>query len=238
MRTSGNSVVRWSDQSSSVGTLAGQRGELAGEKIAERSAGDVDVVAVAVDEVHRHVEGIVDIALEAHAGLEHERQHARAAAVGVAPHLAAHRHEAVRLAFGERRAGEDRGRDRLQRQRHAQLLDHVGLVAEVQVHLDRRRAVHHVEAALADLRHVARHHRVAPLGHARRLVERPRRREADAEEADAQILADGAHLLEVRLRLLADLVHVGERRARQLELPAGLQRHGRRRVAVRPPAAR
>ena len=44
------------------------------------------------------------------------------ALVGVAPHLAAHGEKAVGLAFGEGRAGEDRGRDRLQRQRHAELL--------------------------------------------------------------------------------------------------------------------
>ena len=78
-------------------------------------------------------------------------------AVGVAPDLAAHRLEAVEASFGERRGGEQRRRDRLQRQRDAQLLDHVGFVGEVEVHLDRRRAVHHVEAARADRRHVARH---------------------------------------------------------------------------------
>jgi hypothetical protein len=60
----------WSAQSPMVGTLAGQRRQAAGEEVAEGLAGGVDVAAVAVDEVHRHVEQVVDIALEAHAGLE------------------------------------------------------------------------------------------------------------------------------------------------------------------------
>ena len=138
------------------------------------------------------------------------------------------------LPFGEGRAGEDRGRDRLQRQRHAELLDHVGLVGEVEVHLDGAGAVHHVEAALADHRHVARHHLVALLGHARRLVERPVGREADAQEADAQGPAGGQHLVEMLVRLGADLVHGLERRAGELELAAGLERHGAAGLALGP----
>ena len=88
MRTSGNSVVRWSDQSSMVGRSPGSCGRLPCQEIAERGAGDVDVAAVAIDEVHRHVERILDVAVVAHAALEHERQHAGAVAVGVAPDLA------------------------------------------------------------------------------------------------------------------------------------------------------
>ena len=226
MRTSGNSVVRWSDQSSSVGSSPGSCGQASGHEIGERGAGDIDVAAVAVDEIHRHRERVVDVARKAHARLEHERDHARAIAVGVAPHLAAHGEEAVGLALGEGRAGEDRRHHRLQRQRDAELLDHVGFVGEVEVHLDGGGAVHHVEAARADLGHVARHHLVALLGHARRLVERPVGREADAEEADAQRRADVEALAEMLVRLGADLVHGRERIAGQLELAARLQRDG------------
>ena len=190
MRTSGKSVVRWSDQSSSVGQLARQLGQAPGKEIGERGAGHVDVAPAAIDEIHRHAERIVDVARKAHARLEHEGQEPRAIAIGVAPHLAAHRQEAVGPAFRERRAGEDRRCHRLQRQRHAEFLDHVRLVGEVEVHLDGGGAIHHVEAALADGGHVARHHLVALLGHARRFVQRPVGREADAEEADAQRRAD------------------------------------------------
>ena len=112
------------------------------------------IAVAALDEIHRHVERVVDIALEAHAGLERERQHAGAVVVGVAPDFRAERQEAVRLAFGERRIGEQRGRDRLQRERDAQLLHHVGFGGEVEIGLHRAGAVHHVEAERADLRHV------------------------------------------------------------------------------------
>ena len=87
--------------------------------------------------------------------------------VGVAPDLRAEREKAVRLAFGERRIGEQRGRDRLQRQRHPHLLHHVGFGGEVVVGLHRAGAVHHVEAERADLRHVGGHDLVAALRHHR-----------------------------------------------------------------------
>ena len=98
----------------------------------------------------------------------------------------AQRLEAVGLALLERRGGEQRGRDRLQRQRDAQLLDHVGLVLEVEVHLDGRGPVHHVEAVRADRRHVARHHAVALLRHLRRVRERPIGREAERRGSRAR----------------------------------------------------
>ncbi len=68
----------------------------------------------------------------------------------------AHGQEAVRLALGERRIGEQRSGDGLQRERHAQLAHHVGLGGEIEVHLHGTGAEHHVEAARADLRHVVR----------------------------------------------------------------------------------
>jgi hypothetical protein len=70
--------------------------------IAERFSGDIDVAVAALDEIHRHVEHVIDIALETHAWLEHPRQHAGARIVGVTPNLGAERQKAVRLAFGKR----------------------------------------------------------------------------------------------------------------------------------------
>ncbi len=155
-RTSGNSVVRWSDQSLLRGQLARQRRQAPFEEIAKALAGGIDVLAVAVDEVHRHIQHVLDVALEAHAVLEHERQDAAAVGIGVGPDVTAIAEEAVRPALGERRVGEQRRRDRLPREPDPELLDHVGLGGEVEVGLDRARAQHHVEAELAPGRHVAR----------------------------------------------------------------------------------
>ena len=158
-RTSGKAVDRWSVQSVSGRLLAGQRRQLAGEEIAEALARGVDVSAVAEHEVHRHVEHVVEVALVAEAVLEHERQHAGAVRVGVRPDVAAEAEEAVGLAFGERRIGEQRGRERLQRQADAELLRHVGFGRIVEIDLDGAGAQHHVEAEAADPRHVAQHDR-------------------------------------------------------------------------------
>src|SRR5688572_8694719 len=63
--------------------LAGKRRQPAVQEIAEALPGGVDILAVAEDEIHRHVERIVAIALVAEATLEHERKHSGAVRVGV-----------------------------------------------------------------------------------------------------------------------------------------------------------
>ncbi len=222
-RTSGKAVVRWSAQSLIVGALAGQRGQLAVQEVAERLAGDVDVFAVAVDEVHRHVEHVVEVALEAEAVLEHERQHAGAVGVGVGPDVAAEGLEAVGLALGERRVGEQRGGDRLQRQADAELLHHVGFGLEVEVDLDGAGAQHHVEAEPADLRHVAAHDRVAALGHQRQLVARPLRLDSRGRGSRARARRRSPSLVEVPPISQQVWWRFSSGAPRQLELAGGLE---------------
>ena len=182
------------------------------------------VLPVADDEIHRHVERPFDIIGKAEVRRETEFQHAGALVVGVAPDVAAPALQPVRLALGEGRVGEQRRRERLQLQRHLYLAAHVGLALEVEIHLDRAGAVHHVEALGANLRHVAGHDLVARLRHLRRFGERPFRAAAEAEEADAERLGDLAHLCQMRIAFAAGLVDRFQRRAGKLELTAGLQR--------------
>ena len=206
--------------------LAGQRGQLAGHEVAEALPGGVDVPAVAEHEVHRHVEHVVDIAFVAEARVEHERQHAGAVRIGVRPDVAAVRKEAVGLALGERRIGEQRRRQRLQRQADAELLRHVRFRPIVEVGLDRAGAQHHVEAHAADARHVPQHDVVAALGHDRQRFARLVGPHAEAEEALAGLGADLLDLAQVPSGLGASLVQVLQRRAGQLELAGGLQADG------------
>jgi hypothetical protein len=63
--------------------------------------------------------------------------------------------------------------DRLQRHRNPQLLHHVGFGREIEIGLHRAGPEHHVEAVLADLRHVVAHDLVAALRHHRNLGARP-----------------------------------------------------------------
>ena len=204
--------------------LARPRRQLALEEILEVLARGIDVLAVAIDEVHRHVQHVVDIALEAEAVLEHEGQHAAAVGIGVGPDVAAIALEAHGLAFDERRVGEQGGGQRLQRERHAELLHHVGFGLEVEVGLHGTGAQHHVDAELALLGHVLAHDLVAPLGHPVDVLARPLRREAQADEARADLARDLLDLVEVLLVLVRRLVQGLERRARQLELAARLER--------------
>ena len=71
-----------------------------------------------------------------------------AVGIGVGPDLAAVAEEAVGLAFAERRIGEQRGGERLQRQADAEFLHHVGFGREIEIDLHGAGAEHHVEAEL------------------------------------------------------------------------------------------
>ena len=143
------------------------------EEFAEAFAGDVHIFAVPDGEIHRHVERVVDIALKAHAVFEGEGQHAGAGIVGIEPDMRAKAQIAAVLAVDKRRVGKQRRGDRLQRQAHPQLFDHVGFTGEIQVGLHRRRAVHHRGPERADLVHIRRHDAVATLWHGRNIANRP-----------------------------------------------------------------
>ena len=127
------------------GLLAGKAGQAAIQEIAEGLAGDVDIMAVAVDEIHRHIERVIEIALVAEAVLEHEGQHAGAVRIGVRPDVGAEGEEAVGLALGEGRIGEERGGERLQGEADLKLARHVGFGGVIEIDLDGAGAEHHVE---------------------------------------------------------------------------------------------
>src|SRR3546814_4324622 len=77
--------------------FAGKRRKIALQEIPEGLAHRVDVPAVAVDEVHRHIERIIGIAIKAEPLLEHKGQHARPMGIGVGPDMAAIGKKAARL---------------------------------------------------------------------------------------------------------------------------------------------
>ncbi len=65
--------------------FTGQNIKFAIHEITERLARRIDVFAVAIDEIHRHIEHVVDIAFKAKTVLEHERQHATTIRIGIGP---------------------------------------------------------------------------------------------------------------------------------------------------------
>ncbi len=129
----------------------------------------------------------------------------------------------VELALGERRIGEQRGGDRLQRHRHAHLLHHVRLGPEIEVHLHRAGPAHHLGAVGAHGAHVGVHQPVPPLGHQRHLVVGPDRGRAQPDEARTDIVGHGLYLGQMAVHLVAGLVNRLERRAGQLQLAAGFE---------------
>src|SRR5512132_46673 len=164
--------------------LTGKTGQPTSHELAEGLPGDVDVAAVAVDEVHRHIEHPVDIALEAEAVLEDEGGDAGPVRVGIGPDDAAERQVPRWLAVAERGAGEQRRGDRLQGEADAEHPHHRRLGIEIEVDLYGAGRLHHIEAEAAPLRHVRAHDRVATLRPPRALLAPPPRLIADAEKAD------------------------------------------------------
>ena len=194
--------------------LSGKVRQPPGQKVFKGGAGNVDVAAGAIDEIHGDVERIVRIALKTHARFKGERQHARAFPIRVAPDLATQRFEAVGPSFGEWRGGKQRRHDRLQSKRNAQFFDHVGFIGKVDVHLNSGGPIHHVETARSHLRHETGHNRVAILGHARRFCERPLGRKTKPQKPDTQRLANAEDLAEVLPGLPARFVQRSQRGAR------------------------
>ena len=113
-RTSGNSVDRCSSQSPMRGALALPA---VAQEAAEGHAAGGPVLAVAVDEEHRHVERPLGVVDEAGALAQGERQKAAAIGIGLEPGARAVALLAGGLAVDQRRGGEQRRHQR--RQAHA-----------------------------------------------------------------------------------------------------------------------
>ena len=153
-RTSGKAVVRWSVQSPRRGIAPGNAGSLPAMKSRNDWPARIDVAAVAIDEIHRHVEHVLDIALEPEARLEHERQHAAAVGIDVGPDVAAIAESPDGLPSTNGELAKSATATGCSARLDAELLHHVGFVDEVEIDLHRAGAQHHVEAELALLRHV------------------------------------------------------------------------------------
>ena len=198
--------------------LSRQGRKVALQEIAEGLAKRVDVLAVAVDEIHRHIEDILHPGLEPEAFVEDKGDHAGAGIVQMPPDIVAIAFHAVRLALEEGRIGEERIGHRLQRHGDAHLLDHVRLGGEIQVHLNRTGPAHHDLTGGADVLHIGVHQLVPPLGHQGHVFMRPVRRGPQPDEAHANLVGNVLHVAQVVVHLVAGLVDRLKRRARQFQL--------------------
>ena len=113
--------------------------------ITKRQPRDILINARPVDEIHRHVEHVIDPAFKAESIFKNKWQHATAIRIGVRPDLTTITQEPVRFAFNEGRRRKQRCRDRLQRHGDAHFLDHIRFGLKVQIDLHGAGPQHHVE---------------------------------------------------------------------------------------------
>ncbi len=203
--------------------LAGQGIDLALDEGAERLARQVVIDLAALGEIHRGIQRIVGIALIAEAILEDEIEHSGPVGIGIGPDIGAGAQEAVGATLGKGAVGEQGRGNGLQCQRGAELHHHVGLGLKVQIGLDGRGAQHHVQAQPALLGHIGAHNVVAALGHDRDFLARPQGVEADAQEAQVQLIRDLLDLHQVLAGFRTDVVDRLQRGTRQFELSARFQ---------------
>ena len=189
------------------GRLPGQRWQVALQKIAETLPQSIDIAPVAVDEIHGHIQNVIRPGFKSEPRLKHPGQHAGARIIQPAPDARAPAFMPVRLALEKRRTGEQRGCHRLQRQRHAHLLHHVGLGTEIQINLHRTGPVHHLRAVGAHAAHVICHQAVAPLWHHRHLAMRPFGRCPHAQKPHAHRPGDFGHLGQMVAGFCIGLMH-------------------------------
>jgi len=69
--------------------VIGQHRQLAGNEISERQPARVDVSSISVNEIHRHIEHVVNVTLEPEARLEDKGQGTAPVRVGIGPDVAA-----------------------------------------------------------------------------------------------------------------------------------------------------
>jgi len=224
MRTSGNSVLRCSSQSAWLARWCSPSGVVKPSREVG-AKGDVVgvVVVVPLDEEHRHVEGVVDVAFPAKRLVEQPRQQPAAVGVDVLPGRRAPRADPGLAALDEGRIGEQRGDQRRDAHAQAQPLAALGLVGVVEISLDRTGPQHHVEGQLAARREVGPHDVVAALGHDVDLVAGREGMEAAGDPGHAHVRRDRLELLVVLGELGAGVVDGRQRLAAELELTAGLE---------------
>src|SRR5215831_18038787 len=93
--------------------VIGKRRQLAGNEVSKREPTRIDVSSVPVDEVHRNIEHIVGVTLEAETRFKDKRQGAAAVRIGIGPYMAAVAEKTRRPSVDERRVGEQGHDDRL-----------------------------------------------------------------------------------------------------------------------------
>ena len=180
-------------------------------------------MAIAHDEIHGHIQHPFGKAFKAEAIFKHHGGDAGAVRVRICPDPGAEAAIAVLLALRNRRIAKQRGRQRLQRKADAELFHHIRFIAEIEVHLHRAGAQHHIKAHGADARHILAHDLVATLRHPGHIFALRQRMKANRRKAQAQGGGDFAHLIQMVEKLGGHFMQIGQGRAGKLKLPAWFQ---------------
>ena len=186
--------------------FTGQCGQLPFQEIAKRHAQRIDVLPVAVDKIHRHIQRVFGVSFKAKALVKGKRQHTGPGVIQMPPDFAAPGFMAVWLALKKRRVGKQCCRHWLQGQRHPQFFHHVCLGPEVEIDLHGSRAPHHITTHGPHFGHVVIHQLIPPLGHQWHLIVVPDRRRAQTNKANTDLIGDVLDLAQVNIHLVTGFV--------------------------------
>ncbi len=187
-----------------------------GHELAKRGAGVVVVNAVAPNEIHGHVENVLEPFFEPEPVFENHRRESRSLRIGIAPHQRALADRASRDAVTKGRKRKQRGDDGGDGEGSPKRFHHVGFATEIEVRLDCAGALHHVEATGADPRHMSTHDSVSTLRNHRHVIPRRGGMKTHAEKSNSHWAADFLQQCEVSADLVTRLENGFERGARKL----------------------
>ena len=173
----------------------------------ERFAAHIDIFAIAVDEIHRHIENIIRVCFEAETFVEDEGQHPGPVRIRIGPDETAKTLVSTRLAFDKGRIGEKGGCNRLQCETNPHFLNHVRFRSEVQVDLNGAASKHHIETVVALLRHVLTHDLITAFRHPTDILAPRLRIEAKSKDAGTDLFTNRLHLVQMRVHFVASLMN-------------------------------
>ncbi len=186
--------------------------------------GEIDVLMIANQEVHRHVERVLGVILERAIGAEDELRNPAALVVGIGPDMSAKAVIAVEAAVAQRRVRENCVQQRHDPHADAHLLHRVALVAVVEIGLHARGLLHHALPEFPLARHVRVHDVVAGFRQQLDLIDTADRLHPEAEHRRIDLTGYFDQLLYVCREFLVGAMDTVALLARQLDLPARLER--------------
>src|SRR4029434_9441643 len=189
----------------------------------ESHAGHVNVVMIADDEIHGHVQSVLNVVIEGNVRQEGKLEQTGPALVRIRPDMLSEAPIAIELPVANRRVGEHGNDNRCQPHAGAKLRHGVFFVVVIDIRLHRGGLFHHALAESAHLGHIRTHDAITLLRYPFDLFQPADRLHAQTQENYIQRLRDFQQLANMLVKFSIGTVDAIAWLTAEFYLPAGLQ---------------